>query len=171
MATLEASSSDTTAFVALIEASHTMLHAGLPEKFVSDAFRLAHESEGVFDLMMMWTSAEDDEGLRVEIVADVQDLIDDAGTPVGIRLYEPGGAIRIDDLEEIGKDAVRFKSHLRRLVDKAGGVTWLAGVTGIPQSSLSRFFSSGAIPRKSTLLKISDALGTDSVPIPDFGKF
>jgi DNA-binding phage protein len=170
MAIRDMTSPETDVFVSLIKVSNKMLAAGLPRRFVFDAFRLGTETEGGFDLMMQWAEEESDEELKAEIVSDIQDLIDEGGSPVGVRIYESGASIRIDDLDAIAKDIVRFKSHLRRLVDQAGGVTWLAGVTGIPQSSLSRFFSSGAMPRRSTLLRIADAVGAEFVSVPGYAK-
>jgi hypothetical protein len=84
---------------------------------------LGMETEGGFDLMMHRADKGSDEELKAESISDIQDLIDDREHPVGIRVYEPRGAIRIDDLDPIAKDIVRFKSQVRRMVDQAGGVT------------------------------------------------
>ena len=50
-----------------------------------------------------------------------------------------------------------FKAHLKTVVDKWGGVTKLAKETGIPQPTISRFFSSSSMPRRTTLYKIAEA--------------
>jgi DNA-binding phage protein len=49
-----------------------------------------------------------------------------------------------------------------------GGITKLAERTGIPQPSLSRFFNSVSMPRKSTLLKIAEALNLTQLEIVRF---
>lgn len=46
-----------------------------------------------------------------------------------------------------------------------GGISKLAELTGIPQPSLSRFFSSNAMPRRSTLLKIAKALNLEGIKV------
>lgn len=67
--------------------------------------------------------------------------------------------MRFDGLESIAKNIEGFKKGLRRLVDRNGGINELVKKTGIPQPSLSRFFSSQSMPRRTTLYKIADALG------------
>lgn len=63
-----------------------------------------------------------------------------------------------DDLAEIANDVMSFKNALRTEVDRWGGITKLAETTGIPQPSLSRFFSSASMPRRTTLFRIAEAL-------------
>ncbi|MEX1099389.1 MAG: helix-turn-helix transcriptional regulator, partial [Bacteriovoracaceae bacterium] len=65
---------------------------------------------------------------------------------------------KYSDLDLIAKNVTGFKAHLKTLVDQWGGVTKLAKATGIPQPSLSRFFNTGSMPRRTTLYKIADAL-------------
>jgi DNA-binding phage protein len=48
-------------------------------------------------------------------------------------------------------------------VTKHGGISKLSDLTGIPQPSLSRFFNSSSMPRRTTLLKIAKALKLDAV--------
>ncbi len=50
------------------------------------------------------------------------------------------------------------KSNLRKKIDPKGGISELSGRTGIPRPSLSRFFSSSSMPRRTTLFKIAKAL-------------
>jgi transcriptional regulator with XRE-family HTH domain len=50
-------------------------------------------------------------------------------------------------------------------VEKKSSLKELSKLTGIPQPSLSRFFSSGSMPRRTTLLKIAHALKLDAVTI------
>ena len=61
-------------------------------------------------------------------------------------------------MESIAKDVKKIKAHLKNEVDKWGGITKLSKETGIPQPSLSRFFSSASMPRRTTLYKIAGAL-------------
>ena len=71
----------------------------------------------------------------------------------------------MNDLDAIAKDIRAFKDGLLHIVDQQGGVSHLAELTGIPQPSLSRFFNSNAMPRRTTLLKIAKALELDAVEI------
>ena len=51
-----------------------MAKAGLSEEFITSAIITAHEFEGVYDLLTMWTD-ETDESQRDEIIGDIQELI------------------------------------------------------------------------------------------------
>jgi len=130
-----------------------MVEAGYSVEFAKSAINLAVEFEGAHELMRMWAEEEDEEE-RNEIVADLQELIEDAG----VEQVEEKPYIPFDDLSEIADDVMAFKDRLRQIVDEQGGVTELAEKTGIPQPSLSRFFNTASMPRRSTLLKIADAL-------------
>ena len=143
-----------------IEIGHKMHLAGLPNEFVVSAVRVAFEFEGVCDLMKLW-SEESDQKEKNEIVADIQDMIDECSQKEKIE----GTYIRFDDLTEIAKNIRSFKDQLRLIVDKNGGIKALATLTGIPQPSLSRFFSSNTMPRRVTLLKIARALKLSQVQI------
>lgn len=143
-----------------IEIGHQMNHAGLPKTFVAAAVSTAFEYEGVYDLLKMW-SDEKDNSERNEIIADIQELIDDCAQTETVE----GVYVRFDDLDTIGKNIRTFKDNLRALVDAKGGLTHLAQVTGIPQPSLSRFFNSASMPRRATLNKIARALGLNQVQI------
>jgi len=57
------------------------------------------------------------------------------------------------------------KTRLRAEVDRQGGISELARKTGIPQSSLSRFFLSEAMPRRTTLFRIAKALNLPETAI------
>ncbi|HSV43490.1 MAG TPA: hypothetical protein VLJ10_02955, partial [Candidatus Bathyarchaeia archaeon] len=101
--------------VELIEIGHQMNQAGLPEEFIAAGVRAAFEFEGVYDLMKMW-SEETDEKEKVEIVADIQDMIDEcAQKEKGERAY-----VRFDDLDQIAKDVRAFKDNLRIVVEQKG---------------------------------------------------
>ena len=143
-----------------IEIGHKMHMAGLPNEFVASAVRTAFEFEGVHDLMRLW-SEESDEKEKNEILADIQDMIDECSQKEKIE----GTYIRFDDLNEIAKHIRSFKDQLRLIVSKNGGIKALATLTGIPQPSLSRFFGSNTMPRRVTLLKIARALKLSQLQI------
>lgn len=109
----------------------------------------------VSDLMEMWFD-ETNPKERAKIVADLQeslhDIMDAPQKP------EERPYLGFDELDEVRRDVLEFKKQLRQEVDRHGGVSELARKTGIPQPSLSRFFSSGSMPRRTTLYKIAKAL-------------
>ena len=144
----------------LMQIGIQMHKAGLSNKFVTDAVETAFEFEGVYDLMKMWTE-EEILSERDEIVADIQDLINDCAQKEKVEnVY-----IKFDDLEGIAKNIRGFKDSLRLKVDGLGGIGELSKKTGIPQPSLSRFFNSASIPHRATLLKIARALGISQIEI------
>ena len=146
--------------VELIEIGHQMINAGLPNSFIAAAVQTAFEFEGVYDLMKMWAD-ETDTPERDEIVADIQDLIEDCSQKGKIE----SAYVRFDDLEGIAKNIRGFKDSLRLKIDAMGGIGELSKKTGIPQPLLSRFFNSTSLPHRSTLLKIAKALGLSQVEI------
>ncbi|MDD9950632.1 MAG: helix-turn-helix transcriptional regulator [Zetaproteobacteria bacterium] len=143
-----------------IEIGYKMICAGLPREFVTSAVKVAFEFEGVCDLLKLWDKEEDVEE-RKEILADIQDMVDDCAS----QKQEEATYIRFDDLAQIAQDVTKFKDNLRLIVEQKGGIGALAQKTGIPQPSLSRFFNSASMPRRVTLLKISKALGLTAVDI------
>ena len=145
----------------LIRISHAMLESGLPEQFVISALETAFHYEGVSDLMHMWRDEADDQEERNEIVADLQDLIEDCAKAG----YTEGAYIRFDDLDSIAANIQAFKDSLRLIVDERGGIGKLAERSGIPQPSLSRFFATSSMPHRATLLKIAKALDLSEVEI------
>lgn len=146
--------------VEIIEIGHQMNQSGLPSQFTAAAVQTAFEFEGVYDLMKMW-GEETDQEERDAIVADIQDLIDECNQKEKIE----GVYVRFDDLDQIAKNISAFKDNLRLLVDQKGGIGKLAELTGIPQPSLSRFFTSASMPRRATLFKIAKAIGLSQVQI------
>ncbi len=142
----------------LFNIAGNMQKAGLPDEFIASAIRTALDYEGVADLILMWDE-EEDECERNEIVADIQELVEDCAQ-AGKSEYP---SIRLNDLEAISKDIRSFKDNLLKIVIEKGGITHLSSLSGIPQPSLSRFFNSNAMPRRSTLLKISKALKLDAI--------
>lgn len=137
-----------------------MLDEGLPKRFAILAQATALEYEGVRGLMQMWDEETDLE-YRKEIEADIQDMIDDCAK----KGYTEGPYIRFDDLEAVRENIRVFKDSLRKIVDERGGINRLVELTGIPQASLSRFFNSGSMPRRTTLNKIATALNLSQVEI------
>ena len=144
----------------LFEIAGAMKKSGLSVEFITVAVNTATEFEGVYDLMKLWIN-ESNEKERDEIVADIQDMIDDCAK----KEKEEGSYIRFNDLEAVAKDIRAFKDSLLVEVGRAGGVKHLSELTGIPQPSLSRFFNSNSMPQRSTLLKIAKALNLDAVKV------
>ncbi len=118
-----------------------MKHARLSNQFISDAAKLAQEYEGAYDLMVLWD--QEVKG-RSEIVADLQEEIDSHEEQHRRMVEKP--SVSFDDLDAIGRDVMAYKRSLRLEVDKHGGISELARLTGIPQPSLSRFFTSASMP-------------------------
>jgi DNA-binding phage protein len=147
-------------FPELLDIAKLMLKKGLSEKFVKSAFLTAMKFEGVYDLLTFWKE-EDDVNEREEIVADIQDMIDDCAQQVHLE----AAYIKFNDIEKIANDIRRFKDNLLMVVQEKGGIKELSRLSGIPQSSLSRFFNSNSMPRRSTLLRIQNALKLSAVQI------
>jgi DNA-binding phage protein len=146
--------------VEIVEIGHQMNQAGLPKEFIAAAVGTAFEFEGVYDLLKMWACESDTEEQR-EIISDIQELIDDCGQHEKIEeVY-----VRFDDLDTIANNVRSFKDNLRSLVDQNGGLKNLSELTGIPQPSLSRFFNSATMPRRTTLHKIAKALKLNQIQV------
>jgi DNA-binding phage protein len=142
--------------IKVYEIAISMKGMGLTANFITDCVKLAEEYEGAHDLMVLWSETLSREE-RDELIADLQDELDIHQELPKKPTKKP--YVRFDDLDAIGKNIEGFKKNLRRLVDRHGGITELAKKTGIPQPSLSRFFNSHSMPRRTTLYKIADALG------------
>ena len=140
--------------VVLYQIASKMKGFGLSDQFIADAVQLGEYYEGMFDLFEIWLEA--DEAERAEIVADMQEEIDEAQEQPQKPLHKP--MVHFEDLDKIAQDVVGFKSHLRNLVDQWGGISKLAQATGIAQPSLSRFFNTAAMPRRTTLYRIAIAM-------------
>ena len=138
----------------------SMKSKGLPSSFIARAVDLSEEFGGIFDLMRLWRD-ESDAAEREEIVADIQELIDDCSQQAKVEATY----IRFDDLDAIAADVRKFKDSLRILVDERGGIGKLAELTHMPQPSISRFFNSASIPRRTTLNKFARALDLSHVQI------
>ncbi|MDR3491682.1 MAG: helix-turn-helix domain-containing protein [Gammaproteobacteria bacterium] len=130
-----------------------MKKTGLADVFIVNAVRTALEFEGVADLMNLWMG-EVDKKMRDEIVADIQEMIDECAPKEKVEeIY-----VKFNDLDAIAKNIRAFKDSLLQMVVERGGISKLSELTGIPQPSLSRFFNSNAMPQRSTVLKIAKAL-------------
>jgi hypothetical protein len=134
--------------VRLYKIATMMEQAGLPSKFIAGAVEIGRYYEGVYDLFELWAE-EDDQEERAQTISDIQDEIDEHQEQPQKPVKKP--YIKYSDLDLIAKDVMGFKAHLKTLVDQWGGVTKLAKETGIPQPSLSRFFSTASMPRRTTL--------------------
>ena len=74
--------------------------------------------------------------------------------------------IRLEDRKLIQTNVRTFKMMLKILVDRKGGVKWLAEQLSVSAPNISRFFSADSMPRQSTLAQIYEVLGIDEVQIP-----
>jgi DNA-binding phage protein len=141
--------------VKLYEIASLMKQSGLADKFIANAVEVGLYYEGVFDLFELWAE-EEDKAEKEQLLADLQDEVDEYAEQPREPVKKP--YIKYSDLEQIGNDVQGFKSHLKTLVDQWGGVSKLAKETGIPQPSLSRFFNTASMPRRTTIYKIANAL-------------
>lgn len=138
----------------VLDILNEMRRSGLESPFICSLMENCQRYEGICDLMEMWFD-ETDPKERSKIIADLQESIDDivnAPQKSEERPYQ-----RYDDIEEVKLDVIAFKKRLRKEVDRQGGISELARKTGIPQPSLSRFFASNSMPRRTTLYKIAKA--------------
>lgn len=141
--------------VRVYEIATSMKKYGLPDSFIAQAVKMAEYYEGASDLLELWES-EEDENEKNQIVADLQDEIDEFKDQPKEPVKKP--YISYKDLDAIAKNVSGFKAHLKTMVDQWGGISKLSKETGIPQPSLSRFFKSDSMPRRTTLYKIAEAL-------------
>lgn len=139
-----------------------MKTAGVEPAFIVKASELARTDQGTYDLMAMWLSASD-ASERDEIVADLQESLDDYEEAPDEPLKKP--YIRYDKLGDVANQVVGWKTRLRDLIDRNGGVSLVAQKSGIPQPSLSRMLNSASMPRKSTLYKIANAMDLQETDI------
>lgn len=142
--------------VRIYQIASQMKTEGLSDEFIAGIVQMAQSYEGTCDLMELWMS-EEDHAQRDEIIADLQEEVE--GWEEAPKKPSKKPYIKFDDLEAIAQDISGFKHHLRSLVDQWGGISRLARESGIPQPSLSRFFSSENMPRRTTLYKIANTMG------------
>ncbi len=139
------------------EIANSMLAVGISREFVASIIMLAFRYEGVYDLLVMW-SMETDSRLKDEIIADLQEEIDESSQLLLPKYVEKRDYLHFDNLDEIAKNVMAFKKNLKAEIERWGGVSKLAKETGIPQASLSRLLGSPSLPRRSTLEKIAKAM-------------
>lgn len=139
-----------------------MEKAGLDKSFIRDADELARTDQGVYDLMALWLG-EDDVEERGEIIADIQESLDDYADAPAHPIKKP--YIKFDQLDDVVRRILADKTRLKALVDSHGGVSAVARKSGIPQPSLSRMLNSPSMPRRSTLYKIANALDLSEADI------
>lgn len=130
------------------------------DAFASRLLYYAQEYRGLADLMHLWAESAEDPEEQAEIIADADELLTDLG---GEAIRHGEKKVRFDDLDAVADDIMRFKDALRLEVESKMSLTDLAEKTGMPLPSLSRFFSQPSMPRRATLLKISEALGVDEL--------
>ena len=140
--------------VEVFKIASNMADAGLPAQFIAGAVALASEYEGAYDLMKLWSAETEEE--QGEICADLEELIDEHTEQSAHVSRKP--RISFDELNAIGNSVSDFKRKLRQRVDQKGGIGHLAAMTGMCQSSLSRFFNSASMPRRTTLYRIARAI-------------
>ena len=139
-----------------------MRQAGLPDVFISGAVEVASRYRGARELMMMWHELEETSQERDEVVADLQEMLEAYQHPTG---HKQERYVRFDDLESVAEDIMAFKNGLLQEVNKQCTLTELSERTGMPLPSLSRFFNTPSMPRRSTLLKIGEALNLSAVEV------
>lgn len=139
----------------VLDILNEMREQGLESAFICSLMENCQRFEGLRDLMEMW-SGEIDIKEREKIIIDLQESLNDIESAP--QRLEGRPYVRFDDLDDIRRDITTFKEALRAEIDKQGGISKLARKTGIPQPSLSRFFSSHSMPRRTTLFKIAKAL-------------
>lgn len=140
-----------------------MSRAGLPDKFVAAVMEVAQHSRGVFEMLELWAGSGDDQPERDEIIADLQEMVDEWSVPPGGGQAYP--RISFESLGAVAAEVMEFKKQLRATIDKNGGVVAVATKTGIPQPSLSRMLNSASMPRQTTLYRIAAALGLEETDV------
>lgn len=142
--------------VELEKAFRLMRAAGLPRWWADAVIELAHESEGVAELVESWCTAETDED-RQDCIELLQGCLDDREPPaVPSKLITSHRQL---DAEVVEHRA--YKARLRAIVESHGGVSEVARRADMPQPSLSRLLTGGGDPRRSTLQRLADAMEVD----------
>ena len=139
----------------VLDILNEMRQADLPGIFICLLMEYCQRYEGIRDLMVLWFE-EADSNERDKIIADLQESLENIANAPQDSDEKP--YLRFDDIAEVKSNVLAFKEQLRAEVDRQGGINALARKTGIPQSSLSRFFKSCSMPRRTTLYKIAIAL-------------
>ena len=142
-----------------------MRESGLAVSFIRPVGELARHDQGIFELVMLWRDAHASGDIeeRDAVVVDLQAHLDEAEEAPAAPQQKP--YIKFDKLPELAQQVAAYKIKLRDLIDKNGGVNAVAKKSGIPQPSLSRMLASAAMPRKTTLYKLANAMGLSEVDI------
>jgi DNA-binding phage protein len=143
-------------FTRLLEIAIQMRQQNISEDFVENVIRLAMDLDGICDLMILWAD-ESNAQERDEIIADLQEEIESYQNAPQTVVEKP--AVQLEQLDSIALSIIAYKKKIRDAVDRWGGITKLSRETGIPQPSLSRFFSTASMPRRTTLYRIAKAVG------------
>lgn len=141
--------------VRLYQIASDMKGRGLSDLFIAAAVGLAEYYEGAYELFELWAS-EEKPSEQDQIISDLQEEIDEYAEQPKTPVKKP--YISFKDLDSIAKNVDGFKAHLKTIVDQWGGISKLSKETGIPQPSLSRFFKTSSMPRRTTIYKIAEAL-------------
>jgi DNA-binding phage protein len=139
----------------VLDILNEMRRRGLESAFICSLMEYCQRYEGIRDLMEMWFD-EADSKEQAKIIIDLQESLDDIMD--AYSQLEERSNLPSNDLDEIKSNVLKIKERLREEADRQGGISELARRTGIPQPSLSRFFSSASMPRRTTLYKIAKAL-------------
>jgi DNA-binding phage protein len=145
-----------------------MRESGLSDDFASRMIKAGLQYEGIADLMELWAEAKSSDE-RDEIIVALEEESDELDPKTDPPVRKP--KLNYEELGDVVNQIRAFKEELRKKVDKWGGIAKLARETGIPQPSLSRFFSSASMPRRTTLYKIANALDLSETEItPPFSR-
>jgi DNA-binding phage protein len=139
----------------ILDILNEMRRVGFESAFIYSLTENCQRYEGIRDFMEMWfdeTNPKERDKITADLQESLNDIIDLPHKP------EERPYLRFDDLNDVKCDILEFKKQLREEVDRHGGISELSRKTGIPQPSLSRFFTSGSMPRRTTLYKIAKAL-------------
>src|SRR4051812_35374746 len=103
---------------------------GLPPEFVASALALARASRGLYELMALWAEASTQHD-RDEAVADIQSALEEEhGELVSEPVKKP--YLKFDQLDDAASRIMAAKKKLRDIIDRHGGVSKVASVSGIP---------------------------------------
>lgn len=139
----------------VLDILNEMRRVGLEKVFIYSLMENCQRYEGIRELMEIWFE-ETNPRERDKVIADLQECLSDiVDLP---QKPEEKPYLGFNDLDGVRRDVLEFKKQLRKEVDRHGGICELARTTGIPQPSLSRFFASSSMPRRTTLYKIAKAL-------------
>jgi hypothetical protein len=117
-----------------------MLLSNLPAVFVDRTAKLAREYEGIFDLMYMWNEELSDEE-KDEIIADIQDLLDDEEREPPEYIID-FSKVDCDVIENIIVSLLMWKAYIKMCINKSDwGLDRLSVETGIPIAALNRCFN------------------------------